>query len=194
MFSTTMMALFTRTNGGRIELIIGPMFSGKTTELMRRIRALTIAKKKAHVINYSKDLRYPGSDSSVVTHDGVSYPATLCGANDLENVVNSCQSFDVIGIDEGHFFRNLFEVAELFANQGKIVIIAGLNSTFERKDFGDIPKLLSVADDMTFLHAICSICYNQAACSKRITKSTELELIGGSDKYEARCRHCFYLT
>lgn len=179
--------------GGRIEIIMGPMFSGKTTELMRRIRTYTVAKKRAHVVKYSKDLRKPGSDFSIVNHDGFSYPASPCGAQDLAlpEITTALMEFDVIGIDEAQFFTNLASFAEYMANVGRIVVIAGLNSTFERKNFGEMGNLIPIADQITMLKAVCSVCYREASFSRRITNSTVLEEIGGSDKYEARCRNCF---
>jgi thymidine kinase len=175
---------------GKIDLIIGPMFSGKTTELRRRLRRYTLANKKCVAIKYSGDKRY--STDSVVTHDDQKTPATvttvLCDLKwDADNTP------DVIGVDEGQFFVDLVEFCERETKRGAVVIVAGLDGTHERKPFGSITTLVPLVDgDLTKLTAVCMDCGEDAAFTKRITADTQVELIGGSEIYRAVCRDCYY--
>lgn len=177
---------------GRIELIIGPMFAGKSTELLRRLRRYAVAKKVCKRIKHQNDnLRV--SSSGIVTHDEqVSGPAeplsTLMGYADTEEFL---RGVDVIGIDEGQFFPDIEEYAEYVANLDKIVVIAALDSTFERKPFMNITNLVSSSENVTKLTAVCYNCSRDAPFTKRISDSTELVLIGGSKDYVASCRGCF---
>jgi len=172
---------------GEIQLIIGPMFSGKSTELIRRIRRYTVAKRKCLVVKYQKDTRY--SSESMATHDRQQWMAMPCEKlEDLREIANSC---DVIGIDEGQFFQDIISFTEEMANHGKIVIVAALDGTFQRKPFGKICELIPLAESVVKLTAICQGCQNPASFSKRLGDEKEIELIGGSDKYIATCRNCF---
>jgi thymidine kinase len=177
---------------GRIELIIGPMFAGKSTELLRRLRRYTVGKKVCKRIKHEDDnLRV--SSSGIVTHDEqISGPAeslsTLMGHATTKEFL---EDVDVIGIDEGQFFPDIEEYAEYIANIGKIVIIAALDSTFERKPFVNITNLVAVSEIVTKLAAVCYNCSNDAFYSKRINKSMDLVLVGGSKDYVASCRVCF---
>jgi thymidine kinase len=181
---------------GRIVVIMGPMFSGKTTELLRRLRIFTVAHKSTIVIKYTKDIRHGSSKfNRISTHDALSHPAISCGANELdsESMMTSMLSYDVIGIDEGQFFAQLANVSEKLASQGKVVIISGLNGTFTRTPFAPMAEIQAKAEEVHKLDAVCSKCLGSASFSRRLNPSQELEFIGGSESYEARCRECFDL-
>ena len=179
---------FSPTKGkGQIQVILGPMFSGKSTELMRRIRRYQVAKQECLVIKYAKDTRY--SVENLSTHDQQSIPAIK--ATKLKNI-SSVYQFSVIGVDEGQFFDDIVEFCEALANQGKIVIVAALDGTFERKPFGSILNLIPFAENVVKLSAVCNSCFREAAFTKRISEEKEVEVIGGSDKYLAVCRRCYH--
>lgn len=185
---------------GQIHLILGPMFSGKTSEMIRRIRRHTIAKKKCVVIKYSKDTRYnqkEEKEEKVYTHDLVSYKAVSCEklcqiSKDLLGNGNGNGDVDVIGIDEGQFFSDLVSFCEYHANKGKLVIVAGLDGTYQRKPFETIINLLPLSETVIKLNAVCIECRGDASFSKRIGNEIQLEVIGGADKYSAVCRKCFF--
>lgn len=172
---------------GRIELIIGPMYSGKTTSLLTRIKRHEIANRKCIVFKYIKDTRY--DEKLLVTHDKLCREAVPAG--DLEQVSAMVSDYDCIGIDEGQFFKNLAKYCDKWANEGKIVIVAGLDATFEKKHFGEIHNLIPLAEDVVKLKAICYKCYDEASFSKRTIKSKKLEVIGSVGMYVAACRKCF---
>lgn len=173
--------------GGRIELIIGCMFSGKTSTLLSSIRRHEIAKRKCIVFKYVKDVRYDAKQLS--THDLAKHEATP--ADNLADVDHLIHSYDCIGIDEAQFFKNLVDYCDKWADMGKIVIVSGLDGTFQRKPFGDILQLIPRAEHVLKLSAVCQVCGEDASYSKRIIESDDLEVIGGSDKYIAVCRACF---
>ena len=178
---------------GSLQLIIGPMFSGKSTELMRLMRRHALAKKKCLVIKYSKDVRYTNGNE-VCSHDGVTFPAIPC--NELGDVAtSSIEKCDVLGIDEGQFYPDIEVFVEKWANEGKVVIVAALDSTYERKPFGSIPNLVPLADSVKKLSAVCKLCAGEAAFTKRrLTESLSnaVEIIGGDELYMAVCRTCFF--
>lgn len=178
---------------GSLHLIIGPMFSGKSTELLRLMRRYSLAKKKCQLIKYAKDVRYTNG-KEVCSHDRVTYPAITC--NDLSDVEDShVESYDVIGVDEGQFFPGVEAFVEKWANRGKVVIVAALDSTYERKPFGSIPYLVPLADSVKKLNAVCVSCARDAAFTKRRSKesiSESVEVIGGDELYMAVCRGCFF--
>ena len=179
------------------------MFSGKSTELARRIRRHKVANRQCIVVKYAGDTRYedePGraeagtADAAnlrgcVVTHDRqalVAYPARA-----LEDVDNVVHAFDVVGIDEGQFFGDLVEFCERWARLGKTVIVAALDATFQRKPFNDVLSLVPIAEDVTKLSAVCNACGCDASFTKRVGSSDEtVELIGGEGMYVATCRGC----
>lgn len=173
---------------GRIEVIIGPMFSSKSTTLLARVRRHEIGNRKCIVLKYLNDTRY--NNESLVTHDKVEHPAVP--VDDLEKVSNIVEKYDCVGIDEGQFMKNLVKYCDRWANMGKIVIVAGLDSTFQRKPFGEIPNLIAIAEKVEKLTAVCLECGEDASFSKRIVQSDELEVIGGSEAYVATCRDCFH--
>ncbi|XP_022644262.1 thymidine kinase, cytosolic-like [Varroa jacobsoni] len=172
---------------GHIQLVLGPMFSGKTTELIRRMRRYKIANLRCLLVKYEKDDRYDAQD--VTTHDHASMAAIKATA--LMDVENEAKKHDVIGIDEGQFFPDTVAFAERMASQGRVVIVAALDGTFQRKGFANILELVPLSESVIKLQAVCMMCYNGAAFTKRIGNETELEVIGGADKYMAVCRICY---
>lgn len=172
---------------GRIELIFGPMFAGKTTELIRRIQRAEKANLKCILIKYSNDDRY--SKDCISTHDMAMLKATP--TNKLTTLESLCTKFDVIGIDEGQFFPDIIEFCESLVSLGKTLIIAGLDGTFQAKPFGNILNLISRCEKITKLSAICVETSNEASFTKRIVDSTDIELIGGDSIYKAASRNAF---
>jgi len=171
---------------GSIEVIFGPMFSGKTSELLRRIRRHQLAARRVVVIKYIKDTRY--NATRCTTHDFVSAEA-ICTAR-LDECRDAMKDFDVIGIDEGQFFPDLIGFAEDMANAGKTVIVAALDGTYQKKPFGCVLELVPIAESVTKLSAVCMVCKKDAAFSHRISAEKQVEVIGGADKYVALCRAC----
>ncbi|KAG7491193.1 hypothetical protein MATL_G00000370 [Megalops atlanticus] len=176
-----------RKTRGQIQVIFGPMFSGKSTELMRRVRRFQIAQYNCLVIKYAKDTRY--SDTGMATHD--KYTMEAVSANRLRDVRKLALDASVIGIDEGQFFPDTVEFCEEMANRGKTVIVAALDGTFQRKPFGNILSLVPLAESVVKLNAVCMQCFKEAAYTKRLGEETEVEVIGGADKYHAVCRACY---
>lgn len=172
---------------GQIQVIFGPMFSGKSTELMRRVRRFQIAQYKCLVIKYAKDTRY--SEKGMATHDKNTMEAIP--ANVLSDVHSHALEASVIGIDEGQFFPDTVEFCEEMANLGKTVIVAALDGTFQRKAFGSILNLVPLAESVVKLNAVCMQCFKEAAYTKRLGVEKEVEVIGGSDMYQAVCRRCY---
>jgi len=176
------------TKKGWIELISGSMFSGKTEELIRRLRRAEIAGQKIAIFKPKIDKRY--SEKEVVSHDSKAIPSiSLSNAKDiLKNVEN----IEVVGIDEAQFFDNeIIEVCNKLANSGLRVIIAGLDMDFNGKPFGLMPQLFSISEYVTKVHAICMQCGNLAQYSHRLTKTQKLVELGEKDVYEPLCRSCF---
>lgn len=173
---------------GSIEIICGSMFSGKTEELIRRIRRAQFANQIIKIFKPSIDVRY--SESEVVSHDSSSIASTpVSSASDILNKIDNAQ---VIGIDETQFFdESIVEVVTELANKGKRVIIAGLDMDFAGKPFGSIPKLMAIAEDVQKVHAICVKCGNLANHSHRLSKNSDLVVLGEKDVYEPLCRQCF---
>eukprot|EP00727_Mastigamoeba_balamuthi_P012379 m51a1_g7764 putative thymidine cytosolic (443) ;mRNA; f:129480-132040 len=170
---------------GSIEVIFGPMFSGKTTELLRRIKRHTYAMKKCLVIKYINDTRYSATQCS--THDSVQCEAV--SAAKLSDVPDATD-YDVIGIDEGQFFPDVVEYSEAQANAGKLVIVSALDGTYQRRPFGRVLELVPLAESVVKLSAVCLVCRAEAAYTLRLGTETELEVIGGADKYIPVCRAC----
>lgn len=172
---------------GQIQLIIGPMFSGKTTELMRRLKRYEIANHKCLIVKYAGDTRYDAENIS--THDKQAMAAvkatTLIGLRDMMS------DFRIIGIDEGQFFPDIVEFAEDMAEAGKIVVIAALDGTYQRQGFPNILTLVPLSESVIKLSAVCMLCFAEAAYTKRRGCEKEVEVIGGADKYMAVCRACY---
>nr|XP_055177279.1 thymidine kinase, cytosolic [Nyctereutes procyonoides] len=172
---------------GQIQVILGPMFSGKSTELMRRVRRFQIAQYKCLVIKYAKDTRYSNSFSTHDRNTMEALPACL-----LRDVAQEALGVAVIGIDEGQFFPDIVEFSETMANAGKTVIVAALDGTFQRKAFGTILNLVPLAESVVKLTAVCMECFREAAYTKRLGSEKEVEVIGGADKYHSVCRLCYF--
>ena len=176
---------------GWIEVVCGSMFSGKTQELIRRLKRAEFAQQKVEIFKPAIDIRY--DDENVVSHVGTSIRSTPVPSSG--NILLLANAVDVIGIDEAQFFDDeLPEVCEKLANSGIRVIIAGLDMDFTGKPFGPIPDLLSKAEFVTKVHAICMHCGDLAQYSHRKTKNEELVLLGEIEEYEPLCRKCFNLV
>jgi thymidine kinase len=173
---------------GSIEVIAGSMFSGKTEELIRRLKRAKIARLKVEIFKPAIDTRY--SLAEVVSHDENSILSTPVESSG--NIMLLTGDVDVIGIDEAQFFDNgLIDVSIALANLGIRVIIAGLDMDFKGKPFGPIPGLMAVADHITKVHAICMRCGDVAQFSHRLSAADKLVLLGEKDEYEPLCRSCF---
>ena len=164
------------------------MFSGKTEELIRRLKRAKIAKQRVEIFKPCIDTRY--SDTEVVSHDHSAIESTPVESS--QNILLMAGDVDVIGIDEAQFFdHGLVEVCNTLANQGYRVIIAGLDMDFKGTPFGPMPALMAIADDVTKVHAICVRCGAPAYVSHRLVDGEKQVLLGETDKYEPICRHCF---
>ncbi|KAL3132956.1 hypothetical protein ABBQ38_006868 [Trebouxia sp. C0009 RCD-2024] len=173
---------------GSIDLVIGPMFSGKTTELIRRVRRHVSAAKKCLLVKYKRDNRYT-EDPLLSTHDHTRMAAKAVSA--LAEIANAAWHYDVIAIDEGQFFPDLVEYAEQWANSGKHILVSALDATFQRKPFSNVLELIPLAENVIKLTAVCSECRSSASFTKRLSSETDVQVVGGADKYTALCRHCF---
>ncbi len=177
------------TRKGWIEVVCGSMFSGKTEELIRRLKRAKIANKKVEIFKPGIDTRYDAVD--VVSHNANSIRSTPITHS--ENILLLAEGVDVVGIDEAQFLdAELPRVCEQLAQKGIRVIIAGLDMDFEGKPFGPIPHLLSIADYITKVHAICVKCGDIAHFSYRTSQDKSKILLGEMDSYQPRCRTCFY--
>jgi thymidine kinase len=173
---------------GWIEVICGSMFSGKTEELIRRLRRAQFANQKTEIFKPLLDTRY--DESAIVSHNANSIPSTP--VEHASNILLYASEVEVIGIDEAQFFdEELISVAQQLAARGSRVIIAGLDMDYLGKPFGPMPQLLSVAEYVTKVHAICMQCGDLASHSYRTTASDSKVLLGEKESYEPRCRHCF---
>jgi thymidine kinase len=174
--------------GGWIEMITGSMFSGKTEELIRRMKRAEIAKQKTGIFKPKIDVRY--SQDHVVSHDAKSIPSIA--VTEAKEILEYTDELEVIGIDEAQFFENeIVEVCDVLANNGKRVIIAALDMDFTGKPFGPVPMLISIAEYVTKVHAICMRCGNLAHYSHRLSDAQKLVVLGEKDTYEPLCRNCF---
>lgn len=174
---------------GWIEVVCGSMFSGKTEELIRRLRRAVIAGKSVEIFKPHIDNRYHMDD--VVSHDKRSIKSTPVSHS--QNILMLASDIEVVGIDEAQFFDDhLPEVCNQLARQGTRVIIAGLDMDFSGKPFGAMPQLMGIAEYVTKLHAICMQCGAPAQYSYRLTSSSQQIELGEQDIYEPRCRHCFH--
>eukprot|EP00057_Strongylocentrotus_purpuratus_P022626 XP_011677100.1 PREDICTED: thymidine kinase, cytosolic [Strongylocentrotus purpuratus] len=160
------------------------------TELIRRIKRYQIANHYCLLVKYDKDTRY--DKDGVATHDMQVCKAT--STSDLSSIAELAEEYEVIGIDEGQFFPDCVKFCEEMANQGKVIIVAALDGTYQRKGFGDILNLVPIAESVIKLNAVCMHCYNEASYTRRIGCETAVEIIGGADKYMAVCRDCYLLS
>jgi thymidine kinase len=180
---------FVAGNMGWIEVICGPMFSGKSEELMRRLRRARIARKRVQVFKPVIDTRY--SHDEIVSHGDV-----RMGSEVVDSATDIVKKIDwrsqVIGVDEANFMGpELIEVAGQLADTGKQVILAGLDTDFMGRPFSPIPELLAQAESITKTLAICMRCGNPAKHTQRLVESDDLIVVGAGGMYEARCRRCF---
>jgi Thymidine kinase len=173
---------------GIIEVICGSMFSGKTEELIRRLKRAQFAKQNVEIFKPAIDIRY--SEEEVVSHDQNSIPCTP--VENSGNILLLSGDIDVVGIDEAQFFDDgLVDVCNKLANQGVRVIVAGLDMDFKGIPFGPIPALCAIAEDVTKVHAICVECGQLAVYSYRTVKEEKRVLLGEKDEYKPLCRTCY---
>ena len=173
---------------GRIEVVCGSMFSGKTEELIRRLKRAKFAKQKVEMFKPSIDTRY--SDEEVVSHDRHSIPSTPIDSS--ASILLLSSDIDVVGIDEAQFFdEGLIDVCNELANRGVRIIVAGLDMDFKGKPFGPIPALCAIADEVTKVHAICVKCGALAYVSHRLVSEDRRVLLGEQSEYEPLCRECY---
>lgn len=174
---------------GWIEVICGSMFSGKTEELIRRLKRAEFAKQKVEIFKPNVDTRY--AEEEVVSHDENSIRSTPVPSS--SNIPILADGVDVVGIDEAQFFDSeLVEVCTQLANRGTRVIVAGLDMDYAGKPFGPIPALMAVAEYVTKVHAVCVRCGNLANHSHRLSSSDDLVVLGEKNEYEPLCRSCFH--
>lgn len=174
---------------GQIHLIMGPMFAGKSTELLRKVRRFNIKRKSTVVVAFELDDRY-SNEEKVITHDHNEYPAIKVGK--INDVMDRLLTYDVIGIDEGQFYPDLVECCETLANKGKIVIVSALNGNFKREPFEVISKLIPKCETIENITAICFNCNEDANYSLRIINDEREVVIGGDEMYKPSCRTCFF--
>ena len=173
---------------GRIEVVCGSMFSGKTEELIRRMKRAVFAHQKVEIFKPAIDTRY--SDEDVVSHDSNSIRSTPVESS--ASILLLSSDIDVVGIDEAQFLDDgLVDVCNQLANRGVRVIIAGLDMDFKGVPFGPIPALCAIADDVTKVHAICVKCGNLAYLSHRIVSGDKRVMLGEQTEYEPLCRECY---
>jgi thymidine kinase len=174
---------------GWIEVVCGSMFSGKTEELIRRLKRAKIANLKVEIFKPAIDVRY--DETKVVSHDANTIQSTPVDSS--LKILLMIEEVDVVGIDEAQFFdTEIIHVCETLAARGIRVIVAGLDMDYLGKPFGPMPQLLAIADYITKLHAICMKCGNIAAISYRKSLSGPQVLLGEKETYEPRCRKCYH--
>jgi thymidine kinase len=177
-----------KTQLGWIEVITGSMFSGKSEELIRRLRRTIIARQRVQIFKPEVDSR---SQAEIVSHSDMRLPSISVGSSG-ELIQKLDHRTEVVGVDEAQFFDpGIVEVCQRMADQGKRVIVAGLDKDFRGMPFGPIPMLMAVAEDVTKTLAICVRCGSPANNTQRLVESDELVVVGAQGLYEARCRRCF---
>ena len=173
---------------GRIEVVCGSMFSGKTEELIRRLKRAKFAHQKVEIFKPALDTRY--SDVEVVSHDSNHITSTPIESS--ASMLLLADDVDVVGIDEAQFFdADLVNVCEELARRGTRIIIAGLDMDFKCQPFGPMPALMAIADEVTKVHAICVRCGNLAYVSHRLVEGDKQVLLGEKAEYEPLCRECY---
>ncbi|MCH5177121.1 MAG: thymidine kinase [Prevotellaceae bacterium] len=173
---------------GRVEVICGSMFSGKTEELIRRMRRAQFARQHVQIFKPSIDVRY--SEEEVVSHEGNSIMSTPVDSS--QSILLLTGDSDVVGIDEAQFFdAGIVSVCNELAQRGIRVIVAGLDLDFKGVPFGPMPQLLAIADDVTKVHAICVRCGSLAYVSHRIVEGERQVMLGETKEYEPLCRECY---
>ena len=182
------MFLESASRKGYIEVICGSMFSGKTEELIRRLKRAKFANQKVEIFKPCIDTRY--SEEEVVSHDSHAIRSTP--VDSPQNILLMSSDVDVVGVDEAQFFdESIVDVCRQLADNGVRVIVAGLDMDFMGKPFGPMPALMATAEYVTKVHAICVRCGNLAHHSHRLTTDAKLVMLGEKDTYEPVCRHCF---
>ncbi len=182
------MFLENHKRSGWIEVICGSMFSGKTEELIRRLKRAKFANQRVEIFKPQLDTRY--STQEVVSHDSNSILSTP--VDSAESILLLANNVEVVGIDEAQFFdMNLIRICQMLADNGIRVIVAGLDMDYLGNPFGPMPNLMAVAEHVTKVHAICVRCGDSAQHSHRLSTSTRLVELGEKDTYEPLCRHCF---
>ncbi len=179
-----------RDEGGRIEVVCGSMFSGKTEELIRRLRRAMFGRLRVQAFKPAIDRRY--HDTQIVSHGAISLEAEV--VTDAKTLLDRVRpDTEVVGIDEVQFFgAELIAVVEALADRGVRVICAGLDQDYRGKPFEPVPQLLAIAEDVTKCHAVCTVCGGSASRSQRILAKTDARIqVGAAEAYEARCRRCF---
>lgn len=174
---------------GTVEVITGSMFSGKTEELIRRVKRALFARQRVQAFKPRIDDRY--DPERIVSHGAVAVDAVAVATSDslLDRVHEETQ---VVAIDEAQFFdRGIVEVCEQLANQGIRVIVAGLDQDYLGRPFAPMPELMAIAEEVTKVHAVCTMCGATASRSQRLISQATTVLVGGAETYEARCRACF---
>jgi thymidine kinase len=176
-------------NMGWIEVIVGPMFSGKSEELIRRLKRAEIARQRVQIFKPVIDQRYAHTD--IVSHSGFELPSEV--VRNASEVFEKVQArTEVVGIDEGQFLGDgLIDVCMRMADAGKRVIVTGLDTDYLGRPFDPMPRLLAVAEEITKLLAICVQCGNPAVHTQRLVASEDLIVVGAAGMYEPRCRRCF---
>ncbi len=173
---------------GRIEVVCGSMFSGKTEELIRRLRRAQFARQKVEIYKPAIDVRY--SEEDVVSHDKNHILSTPIDSS--ASILLLSSDIDVVGIDEAQFFdMGIVDVCNELANRGVRVIVAGLDMDYKGIPFGPMPALCAIADDVTKVHAICVRCGSLAYVSHRKVEGTQRVLLGETTEYEPLCRECY---
>jgi thymidine kinase len=181
---------FKGQRSGWIEVISGAMFSGKTEELIRRLKRAKIANQRIEIFKPKVDTRY--DEAKVVSHDANFILSTPVGHS--SELLEMAEGVDVVGIDEGQFFdMELPDVCQQLALRGIRVIVAGLDMDFRGRPFGPMPNLLAVAEYITKVHAICAHCGNLATHSYRLAREEDTVVLGEKDMYEPRCRSCYHM-
>lgn len=176
-------------NMGWIEVVVGPMFSGKSEELIRRLRRAEIARQRVQIFKPVIDQRY--TRNGIVSHSGLEISSELVKQGD-EILAKVAPRTEVVGIDEAQFLgESMVEACVKLADLGKRVIVAGLDTDFLGRPFEPMPRLLAVAEEITKLLAICMHCGNPAVHTQRLVASEDLIVVGAGGMYEARCRRCF---
>jgi thymidine kinase len=176
-------------NMGWIEVIVGPMFSGKSEELIRRLRRAEIGKQRVQIFKPVIDQRY--TKNGIVSHSGLEIPSELV-ATGSDILAQVAPRTEVVGVDEAQFLGDsVVDACVKLADLGKRVIVSGLDTDFMGRPFEPMPRMLAVAEEITKLLAICMKCGNPAVHTQRLVASEELIVVGASGMYEARCRRCF---
>ena len=179
----------TKTPKGWIEVITGSMFSGKTEELIRRLKRAKLANQKVKIFKHALDNR--SSMDELVSHDDNSISSI--SVSSAKEILGHTTDVEVVGIDEGQFFAgDLIEICNFMANSGIRIIVAGLDMDYQGKPFGSIPALMAVSDFVTKLHAVCVRCGNPAQYSHRKIDVDDLVLLGAKNEYEPLCRGCYF--